>query len=43
MPKTKKSNLISLTDIYVSTLNELLSLTKELKKKPLSKVKHKEK
>ena len=37
MSKTKKSNLISLADISAGTLNQILDLTKELKKKPLSK------
>ena len=37
MAKTKKSNLISLADISATSLNEILNLTKELKKKPLSK------
>ena len=37
MPKTKKSNLISLADVSKDTLNQILSLTKELKKKPLLK------
>ena len=37
MNKTKKSNLISIADISANTLNEILSLTKNLKEKPLSK------
>ncbi len=37
MSKTKKANLISISDISVNTLNQILDLTKELKKKPLSK------
>ena len=37
MPKTKKPNLISMLDISANTLNQILSLTKNLKKKPLSK------
>ena len=37
MSKTKKSNLISISDLSANTLNQILSLTGELKKKPLAK------
>ena len=37
MPKIKKSNLISISDISADTLNQILSSAKELKKKPLAK------
>lgn len=37
MSKTKKSNLISLSDISANTLNQILSLARKCKKKPLSK------